>query len=55
MLIQIYQLKPDMKYVSTGSLFRDACNTLASSKLFDTGIFVCILLNTIVLSLSWYG
>jgi hypothetical protein len=34
---------------------QDICNTIASSPVFEQLVFVCILLNTVVLSLSWYG
>lgn len=33
----------------------DTCHSIATNWVFDTFIFVCILLNTVCLALSWYN
>lgn len=53
-LIGIYNSKPDVIFASTGNKLVDLCLQVASNEVFDGFIFICIILNTICLSLSWY-
>jgi hypothetical protein len=38
----------------TDSKFRNFCIIIASNPWFDTIIIICIIVNTIILSLKWY-
>lgn len=41
-------------FSSTGNQLIDFCHQVATNKIFDTSIFICIVLNTICLTLTWY-
>ena len=41
-------------FSSTGNQLIDFCHQVATNKIFDTSIFICIVLNTICLALTWY-
>jgi len=41
--------------VTTGSRARDWCKQFVEKPAFDQAIMACIVLNTVVLSLKWYG
>jgi hypothetical protein len=41
-------------FSSTGNKWVDWCHKVAINQIFDTFIFVCIVLNTICLAMSWY-
>jgi hypothetical protein len=54
-LIGIYNSKPEAIFASTGNILIDFCHKLATNKIFDQVIFFFIVLNTMVLALTWYG
>lgn len=54
-LIFCYQQKPWVKFQSTGSQLRDTCYRIIVWPIFDRLIFLCIVLNTVCLALTWYG
>ena len=53
-LISCYKSKPLIVFSSTGNKLVDWCHWVAMSAFFDTFIFVCIVLNTICLAMTWY-
>ena len=50
-----YQTQPIRKYVKTGNYLRDLCRDIALSSKFNIFILVCIILNSLCLSITWYG
>lgn len=50
-----YQAKPLFKQQLTGSGFRDMMIKLVDHWMFDTFIMSCIIANTFVLMMKWYG
>ena len=53
-LIGCYKSNPKVMFISTGNKLKDECHAIASNIIFDHFIFICIVLNTICLALSWY-
>ena len=54
-LIKCFSTHPTRVINETGNKFRDLFTKLIRHKAFDIGIIICIILNTIVLSLAWYA
>ena len=54
-LIYCYSEQPQVKFSSTGNKVKDFCHHVATYFLFDHFIFLCIIVNTICLALTWYG
>ena len=54
-LTTCYSLKPLASVMLTGNKFRDQMSRFAQHAAFEVFIFVCIVSNTIVLAMSWYG
>ena len=52
--IMSYSVKPALKNVHVGSVFRDFCIDIVNHKAFDGFIMGCIIGNTIVLAIKWY-
>jgi len=54
-IIFCYKSKPLVKFLITGNKIKDTCYTIAMNQLFDHFIFLCIVLNTACLALTWHG
>lgn len=54
-LVSCYSQKPLVKYQLSGNEFKDTCYKVATSAILDNFIFLCIIINTICLSLTWYN
>ena len=54
-MIKCYSSKPVKKAKKQGNKIRNAFMKLQSHPCFEIFIFVCICLNTLVMSLVWYG
>ena len=54
-LVVCYSQKPKMTYQLTGNMFKDTCYKVATSVFLDNFIFLCIIINTVCLSLTWYN
>ena len=54
-MIYLYKRKPLIVYTSSTSKAKDHCYTIASSWYFESFIFICIILNTVCLGLTWYN
>jgi hypothetical protein len=54
-----YSAKPVIKLraddVKVTFWLRKICINITNSPIFENGIVICILINTIVLACSWYG
>ena len=50
-----YLMKPTRKQTNSGNRVRNFCKNVAKSQIFDRFIFICIMLNSICLSITWYG
>jgi ABC-type glycerol-3-phosphate transport system permease component len=57
--ISIYTMilssSPQLKFKNTGNYVVDKCRYISQHKYFEYFILSCIILNTFVLTLSWYG
>ena len=54
-LLNVYLANPERSFTETGNKFRDSCRKIADSSIFNNLILVCIILNTICLSITWFG
>lgn len=54
-MIYLYKRKPLIVYTSSTSKVKDYCYAIASSRYFESFIFICIILNTVCLGLTWYN
>lgn len=54
-LQRCYSTSPERRYQKTGNPARDFCRDLALSDRFNNFIMICIILNTICLSITWFG
>ena len=54
-MISCYNQHPLVKFSSSGNMVKDFCHNFATYWLFDHFIFLCIVLNTICMALTWYG
>jgi hypothetical protein len=54
-MIYLYKRKPIIVYTSSTSKVKDHCYAIASSWYFGSSIFICIILNTVGLGLTWYN
>ena len=55
MLIKCFTTNPIKVINETGNKFRDLFAKLARHKSFEVVIIICIVLNTIQLSIAWYN
>ena len=53
--INCYSCVPQKQSKDTGDKFRDMCRKIETNQNFQAFIFGCIVGNTVVLGLSWYG
>jgi len=54
-MIYVYQQKPYIKYKPGADRVKDVMHSIATNTVFDTFIFLCIIFNTICLTLTWYN
>ena len=54
-LIFCYSQEPIVAFSSTGNQAKDFLHDMATHWFFDSFVLFCIMLNTICLTLSWYG
>jgi len=54
-MIGIYSSNPSLVYEITNNKFFDGCYYIASSNKFDNLIFFCIILNTVVMCMTWWN
>jgi uncharacterized protein with PQ loop repeat len=54
-LVVCYSQKPLVKYELSGNAVKDTCYKVATSYILDNFIFLCIIVNTVCLSLTWYN
>jgi hypothetical protein len=54
-LVFCYSQNPIQRYELTGNQFKDVCYEIATHYMLDNFIFLCITVNTICLSLTWYN
>lgn len=47
-------MSPDVLFKPTGNKFRDFFMKIVENKWFDRFIFLCIILNTVTLSIKWF-
>ena len=53
-LQKCYTVIPERQYEKTGILASDFCRDIALNSYFNNFILICIILNTICLSVTWY-
>ena len=51
----VYLATPERRFILTGNRVRDYCRKIANSDCFSNTILSCIILNTICLSITWFG
>ena len=49
-----YLMQPQRQQTKSGNRLKQMCKDIAKSKSFDRFIFICIVLNSISLSITWY-
>lgn len=54
-LVFCYSQKPMATYQLSGNRFKDGCYKVATHYMLDNFIFLCIIINTVCLSLTWYN
>ena len=54
-LSKCYSLRPKVEVIKTSNKYRDKFSQFAQHPVFEIAIIVCIVLNTIVLAMTWYG
>jgi len=54
-LQKCYKTYPERRYTHTGNKVRDFCRDVAQSNRFNNFILCCIILNTVCLSITWFG
>jgi len=54
-IVYCYKAQPLIKFIYTGNRIKDGCYGIAMYPLFDQFIFLCIVLNTICMALTWHG
>lgn len=54
-IVYCYKAKPLIKFIYTGNKVKDGCYGIAMYPLFDHFIFLCIVLNTICMALTWHN
>ena len=54
-IVYCYKAQPLIKFIYTGNRIKDGCYGIAMYPLFDHFIFLCIVVNTTCLALTWHG
>ena len=53
-IVYCYKAEPLIKFIYTGNRIKDGCYGIAMYPLFDHFIFLCIVVNTVTLSMDRY-
>lgn len=54
-MLNVYKANPERTFTLTGNRVNDVCRKISNSECFSNLILGCIILNTVCLSVTWYG